>query len=61
MLYNRATSECPSSCSTTLTKSMTVVAAAIPQYSAGDQCLNSAGKYEAASSQVIRMKIKNQE
>jgi hypothetical protein len=61
ILYDLATSEWPNSWSTTLTNSMMVVAAATPQYSAWDQFLNSAGKYDLARSQVISTKTRNQE
>ena len=43
ILYRSATTECPSSWSSTLTKSMMAVTAPMNQYSSGGQSLNSAG------------------
>ena len=42
-LYRSATTECPSSWSSTLTKSMTAVTAPMNQYSGGGQSWNSTG------------------
>ena len=43
ILYRSATTECPSSWRSTLTKSITAVTAPMNQYSSGGHSLNSAG------------------